>query len=204
MFSIQLLKLQRLLPTITMVETLTKPGTRSFTSGRSRDIITPEKYRTVAAVILKRKFDLNKELKHDSEDVHSVTRKPNESLYLLVKKPRPERAWQFPQGGVEIGETLVEAGKRELSEECGTDLKVDFQKSSPLGHIRYQFPDYHIQKFPDALGAEVYFMEANFISGQVKVDQDEIVDHAWLTKQEMQKYVEEDYYDNIKNMISNS
>ncbi|ORY06110.1 NUDIX-domain-containing protein [Basidiobolus meristosporus CBS 931.73] len=171
---------------------------RWFTSQRSRDLLTPEKYRVVAAVILERKAGSLAIAKDADKSVRSVARKPDTPLYLLVKKPRPERAWQFPQGGVEIQETLLEAAKRELLEECGSGLEIEFVHDSPLGQIRYPFPELHLQKFPDAKGAEVHFMKARFISGEVKVDMDEIVDYAWLTKHEMKEYVESDYYHNVE------
>lgn len=37
---------------------------------------------------------------------HSLNRKLQSSLFLLVKKDRQEHAWQFPQGGWEDGETI--------------------------------------------------------------------------------------------------
>ena len=44
----------------------------------------------------------------NTNDLLSINRKLDEMLYLLVKKPREEFTWQFPQGGVDGGETLVE------------------------------------------------------------------------------------------------
>ena len=41
-------------------------------------------------------------------DMRSLNRKLGRVLYLLVKKPREEHAWQMPQGGVEPDESLLE------------------------------------------------------------------------------------------------
>lgn len=38
----------------------------------------------------------------------SLQRKLDRVLYLLVKKPRKEHAWQLPQGGLEQDESLIE------------------------------------------------------------------------------------------------
>lgn len=37
-----------------------------------------------------------------------LERRLDSILYLLVKKPRREHAWQMPQGGLEEGETLLQ------------------------------------------------------------------------------------------------
>lgn len=41
-------------------------------------------------------------------DMKSLDRKLDRVLYLLVRKPRQEHAWQMPQGGVEGEESLVQ------------------------------------------------------------------------------------------------
>lgn len=46
-----------------------------------------------------------------SGDLKSLQRKLDRVLYLLVKKPRKEHAWQMPQGGLEEQESLIEVHK---------------------------------------------------------------------------------------------
>ena len=46
--------------------------------------------------------------------------------------------WQFPQGGIEDGEDIVEAGKRELYEETGIK-NIKFLHKMPFS-IKYDFP----------------------------------------------------------------
>ncbi len=54
-------------------------------------------------------------------------------------------AWQMPQGGIEEGEDLIVAAKRELLEEIGTD-KIEIIAQARAWYS-YDIPDYLIPKF---------------------------------------------------------
>jgi large subunit ribosomal protein L46 len=45
-------------------------------------------------------------------------------------------------------------------------------------------------------------MKAHIFAGQVCVDNKEIVDFAWVTKQEMKQFVSSQYYSAVKDMLS--
>ncbi|KAI1317104.1 54S ribosomal protein L17 mitochondrial [Mortierella claussenii] len=133
-------------------------------------------------------------------DIKSLERALQRTLYLIVKKPRDQHAWQFPQGGVHVNENLQEAAGRELQEECGGNMDLWFVGRVPIGHYNYSLPK--DSKGSKIDGTKVFFMKAHIFAGQVQVDNKEIVDFAWVTKQEMKDYVSAEYYDAVKDMLS--
>jgi 8-oxo-dGTP pyrophosphatase MutT (NUDIX family) len=82
----------------------------------------------------------------------AVVVEPKARRYLLLHEPAEER-WCFPKGHVEPGETLLEAARREVSEECGlTDL--DFREE--LGEVAYRF--YQPRRGRNVFKTSVYFL----------------------------------------------
>ena len=57
---------------------------------------------------------------------------------LFAKRVDMDDIWQFPQGGIDEGESPKQALKRELKEEIGTD-KFDFLEEYPEW-LSYDFP----------------------------------------------------------------
>ncbi|KAI8579059.1 hypothetical protein K450DRAFT_243658 [Umbelopsis ramanniana AG] len=135
-------------------------------------------------------------------DIKSLNRALQRTLYLIVKKPRDQHAWQFPQGAVEEGEYLHDAAERELEEECGKNMDVWFVGRQPVGHYAYKFPEDHVAKYPGATGAKVFFMKAHVFAGQCNPDNKEVVDFAWVTKDELPNYVSPEYFNAVKDMLS--
>ncbi|CAO3669952.1 unnamed protein product [Umbelopsis ramanniana] len=135
-------------------------------------------------------------------DIKSLDRALQRTLYLIVKKPRDQHAWQFPQGAVEEGEYLHDAAERELEEECGKNMDVWFVGRQPVGHYAYKFPEDHVAKYPGATGAKVFFMKAHVFAGQCNPDNKEVVDFAWVTKDELPNYVSPEYFNAVKDMLS--
>lgn len=48
----------------------------------------------------------------------------------------------------------------------------------------------------------MFFYKAHILAGQVRPDAKSVDDFAWLTKQEIQKRVEQKYWDGVKDMLS--
>lgn len=119
--------------------------------------------------------------------------------YLIVKKTRKHHAWQFPQGGVEGDELLLQAAKRELHEECG-DIKVEFS-DQPIGEYKYLFPSDFSRHDENIRGAHVTFFKAQFLSGEVVLDPEELEDFKWVTEKKLPEYFDREYWEAIKRMI---
>lgn len=67
---------------------------------------------------------------------------------LLVKRGRPPNLerWSLPGGAQEVGETIVEAARREVIEETGLAITqvrfltaLDMIERDELGHVRYHY-----------------------------------------------------------------
>ncbi|KAK4054445.1 glycosylphosphatidylinositol anchor biosynthesis [Microbotryomycetes sp. JL201] len=136
--------------------------------------------------------------------VQSLERRLDRTLYLLLKKDRREHAWQFPQGGVEEGESLLDAAKRELVEETGPNMDVWHIGRVPAGAYSYSFPKDWVKKTKSQHeGAHVFFLPMRVIRGQTKPNKNEgLVDFAWLTKEEIKEKVSPEYWDAIEPMLS--
>lgn len=120
--------------------------------------------------------------------------------YLLVKKPRKNNAWQFPQGGVDPGETHAQAALRELAEECGSDIQVELDPKT-IGHYEYSFPEDFVRHHGEFFGAKVVFFKAKYISGEVQVDGKELIGFEWLENKEIQTKVSTDYWQAINKFL---
>ncbi len=118
---------------------------------------------------------------------------PDGEKFLIVKKPRKNHAWQFPQGGVEDGENFLQAAERELLEECGENLRIAFLYSWPVGEYQYDFPaDFqrHNKKYK---GAVVKFFRGILEDGDIEIDNKEIVDYKWVRADEFADFFAPEY-----------
>jgi 8-oxo-dGTP pyrophosphatase MutT (NUDIX family) len=121
--------------------------------------------------------------------------------FLIVKKPRKTHAWQFPQGGTEGVENGIAAAQRELAEECGENLKIKFLFDQPVGKYKYFFPADFKRHKEEFRGARVRFFLTEFVSGKVEIDPAELEDYKWVTKEELQKHFEKDYWEAVRKFL---
>lgn len=64
---------------------------------------------------------------------------------LLWAKRVHQRAWQFPQGGIQAGETPQQALYRELNEEVGLTAEDVELVGATRGWLRYRLPDRYVR-----------------------------------------------------------
>jgi ADP-ribose pyrophosphatase len=102
----------------------------------------------------------------------------NKGRLLLVKRAKePNKGlWSIPGGGIELGETIYEAAKREVLEECSVKIEIErvldaannIIKDSD-GRIRYHYA--------------IIDLLANYIGGKLEAQSDAAA-CGWFTPEE--------------------
>jgi len=107
----------------------------------------------------------------------------NNNKYLLLKRKLHWKGWEFPKGGVEKGENLIQAVRRELKEETGLKIKkiVKFNLS---GKYKYN------KKYEDRQGLSgqtwrLFLVEV--YPGKIKIDKREHSGFKWLDFKQAEK-----------------
>lgn len=133
---------------------------------------------------------------------------------MCARADKTDMRWQYPQGGIEPGEKIIAAAKRELQEETGlTNVEVVAQLPQPL---RYDFPSqiskaFHRRGSPyvgqDQHWVLVYFNgnddEINFRTHPEEV---EFKDYRWVDIQEAPNLVvdfKKDVYTQMAKIFAN-
>ncbi|KAI9316382.1 39S mitochondrial ribosomal protein L46-domain-containing protein [Dichotomocladium elegans] len=132
----------------------------------------------------------------EEKNIKSLDRALQRTLYLVVHKPDASPAWQFPQGQIDSSEYLHEAAERQLKEDCGSDMDVWFVGRQPVSHFKEA-----ASRDSGETGSKTFFMKARVYAGQVKPGKG-VSDYAWLTREELADYLAPEYYNAIKESLS--
>jgi len=135
-------------------------------------------------------------------DRKSLYRKLTNRLYLIVKKPRKTNPWEFPQAnwqqsdGVHLKNTAVNV----LDDQVGARLKYWMVGNSPIGHYTLLYTE-EAKKKHGFDTAKIFFYKAQYLHGVVKVKKDVLVDHLWVTRDELKEFFPEAYYNYVREML---
>ncbi len=110
--------------------------------------------------------------------------------WLLVKK-RGRRSWQFPQGGVELGETFELALRREMKEELGIS---NFRIVSKARYVHeYEWPqkwrNANPEKGGDFVGQRQRFFVCAFPSNQKIRLSSELEKFKWVKREDLFEFI---------------
>jgi putative (di)nucleoside polyphosphate hydrolase len=94
-----------------------------------------------------------------------------------------EKYWDIPKGGVEKGESLVEAIKRELQEELGIDKFGNIRKLNINFSFNYPIEIKKLTGF-DSQKVELFFVEFYGEDKDIKVDKKEIDNFVFVDEKE--------------------
>lgn len=125
-------------------------------------------------------------------DVRSLARKLDRTLYLVIKDAKAG-TWKLPAFKINVKEYLHDAAERGLRELGGPNMNTWTVSNTPSAVVKYDGEDPQHKEF---------FIKSHILDGQF-VPQDKSIDFAWLTKEEIQTYVDKSYFETLEPVFGN-
>jgi tRNA nucleotidyltransferase (CCA-adding enzyme) len=104
----------------------------------------------------------------------------NKIEYLLLKRNKHWRGWEFPKGGIDEGETEKETAERETYEETGLKPK---KLTSYKIKGKYNYPKL-LRDRPNTIGQTYKLFSAEVEDEKIKIDKREHSGYKWFTANE--------------------
>ena len=102
---------------------------------------------------------------------------PDGIKFLLLRRCHERAWWEFPKGGIELGETAKQAALREVREESG--LKRLTVVKQVRGVIIYNYPKGYAKKHGYSGTTQKAFLIES-VSGNIKLEKHSFNGFAWL------------------------
>jgi len=113
-------------------------------------------------------------------------RKNKEKKYLLLRRKKNWKGWEWVKGGRKKGESELKCLKRELKEEVGT-MKFKVMKTKFWHFFEYERP--FIKDHYKYSGSKNRIYVVEVFSPVVKIDKREHYSYGWLEKKQALKLI---------------
>ncbi|KAI1648480.1 39S mitochondrial ribosomal protein L46-domain-containing protein [Daldinia loculata] len=136
-----------------------------------------------------------------TNDVRRLDRKLDRTLYLLVQSS--DGKWQFPSEDVPTDEHLHETAARVLTSAAGVNMNTWLVGRVPVAHLVTQ-PEFNEDTSLKQRGEKVFFLKGRIMAGQADLKGNKLglQDFNWLTKEELQEKLPEEYFHSVRNMMA--
>lgn len=115
-----------------------------------------------------------------------------------------DKSWDLPTLARREGETMRQTAERALSTLCGDALPFQVLGNAPLSYYKFKYPKGYQSKV-DRVGAKVFiykaYVTAGFLDSVEVIPGDSVLDHQWVTIEEMQKVLDKMTLRAINNML---
>ncbi len=115
---------------------------------------------------------------------------------LLQRRSKTENIWGLPGGAVELGESIEEAAVREIKEETGLDIKVDYL----IGIYSKYFTEY---PNGDKAQSICYCFKALVVNGAFHIDNKETFDLQFFDRSDLPPLFIQQHADVITDFFAN-
>ncbi|MCJ1310235.1 54S ribosomal protein L17 mitochondrial [Agyrium rufum] len=146
-------------------------------------------------------------------DTKSLDRALQRTLFLLVKGPW---GWRFPFSGLIGKEDLKRAAERIIVQAGGVNMNTWIVGNAPVVHHKLVYPQ--PRKGEDTrnpnptqrnqevtwFGEKTFLMKARIMAGQAKIENNALglEDFQWLTKEEVEKQVQRQYWKEVQHALA--
>jgi hypothetical protein len=113
-----------------------------------------------------------------------------------------EPGWQFPSGPLDVENTsdLREATERNLNKQVTQATKLWIAGNAPVGFWTRALEGEH-QKKANAYGVKYFYYAGYYLQGNVRFVDPEVVDHVWVTKDELPEYLDATHIEYLKKIL---
>ncbi|CAF4991136.1 unnamed protein product, partial [Rotaria sp. Silwood1] len=131
-----------------------------------------------------------------TNNLRSHNRKLDQNLLLIVQQKNSQSnkdEWIFPEKAYN-GEPSLRAAAEQIISTCG-NLHVQISGNAPLAYYKNN---------ADSSSKKIFFYKGEYLAGVVKqfatVKSSPYKDHAWITHEDLSKYLSPSYYKAVKDM----